>query len=214
MHRLMAGVTILEHELSELRLLVERQTGILLDCPNSALAAHVAEYLETQNWISRRVAEPSARLRSGSLVLPISRRLLNVNTGFFRHPGAMNALARHVIPQLYARKVRRRSLHAAHLERRLRHRRRSVFDRHGAVRRAAQRERSTARPTAQQRLTGTAGKDAKGKARRARNGGIAENVGAVDRAGERKTGRFTLSAAICCPPRSKSPSADCIRSRR
>ena len=48
MHRLMAGVTILEHELSELRLLVERQTGILLDCPNSALAAHVAEYLESQ----------------------------------------------------------------------------------------------------------------------------------------------------------------------
>ena len=46
MHRLMAGVTILEHELSELRLLVERQTGILLDCPNSALAAHVADYLE------------------------------------------------------------------------------------------------------------------------------------------------------------------------
>ena len=50
MHRLMAGVTILEHELSELRLLVERQTGILLDCPNSALAAHVAEYLEVRNW--------------------------------------------------------------------------------------------------------------------------------------------------------------------
>ena len=46
MHRLIAGVTILEHELSELRLLVERQTGILLDCPNSALAAHVAEHLE------------------------------------------------------------------------------------------------------------------------------------------------------------------------
>ena len=30
--------------------------------------------------------------------------VLNVNTGFFRHPGAMNALARHVMPQLYARK--------------------------------------------------------------------------------------------------------------
>jgi hypothetical protein len=43
MHRLMAGGTILEHELSDLRLLVERQAGILLDCPNSALAAHVAE---------------------------------------------------------------------------------------------------------------------------------------------------------------------------
>ena len=45
MHRLMAGVTILEHELSELRLLVERQTGIMLDCPNSALAAHCLRFL-------------------------------------------------------------------------------------------------------------------------------------------------------------------------
>jgi chemotaxis methyl-accepting protein methylase len=107
MHRLMAGVTILEHELSELRLLVERQTGILLDCPNSALAAHVAEYLE-----SHELESPVAlldRLRASDQdpsVLPaFLDGILNVNTGFFRHPGAMNALARQVIPQLYARKV-------------------------------------------------------------------------------------------------------------
>jgi chemotaxis methyl-accepting protein methylase len=106
MHRLMAGTTILEHELSELRLLVERQTGILLDCPNSALAAHVAEYLESQELES-----PTAlldRLRAADQdpsVLPgFLDGVLNVNTGFFRHPGAMNALARQVIPQLYARK--------------------------------------------------------------------------------------------------------------
>jgi chemotaxis methyl-accepting protein methylase len=103
----MAGVTILEHELSELRLLVERQTGILLDCPNSALAAHVAEYLE-----SHELESPAAlleRLRASDQdpsVLPaFLDGVLNVNTGFFRHPGAMNALARQVIPQLYARKV-------------------------------------------------------------------------------------------------------------
>jgi chemotaxis methyl-accepting protein methylase len=106
MHRLMAGTTILEHELSELRLLVERQTGILLDCPNSALAAHVAEHLESQELES-----PAAlleRLRASDqdpAALPgFLDGVLNVNTGFFRHPGAMNALARQVIPQLYARK--------------------------------------------------------------------------------------------------------------
>jgi two-component system CheB/CheR fusion protein len=106
MHRLMAGTTILEHELSELRLLVERQTGILLDCPNSALAAHVAEYLESQELES-----PAAlleRLRASDQdpsVLPtFLDGVLNTNTGFFRHPGAMNALARQVVPQLYARK--------------------------------------------------------------------------------------------------------------
>ena len=106
MHRLMAGVTILEHELSELRLLVERQTGILLDCPNSALAAHVAEYLESQELES--AATLMNRLRAADqdpLELPsFLDGVLNVNTGFFRHPGAMNALARQVVPQLYARK--------------------------------------------------------------------------------------------------------------
>ena len=106
MHRLMAGVTILEHELSELRLLVERQTGILLDCPNSALAAHVADYLETHELESP--AALMTRLRASDLdpsVLPaFLDGILNVSSGFFRHPGAMNALARQVVPQLYARK--------------------------------------------------------------------------------------------------------------
>jgi len=106
MHRLMAGVTILEHELSELRLLVERQTGILLDCPNSALAAHVAEYLESQELESP--AAMISRLRASdqdpSALPTFLDGVLNVNTGFFRHPGAMNALARQVIPQLCTRK--------------------------------------------------------------------------------------------------------------
>ena len=102
----MPGVTILEHELSELRLLVERQTGILLDCPNSALAAHVAEYLETRELVS-----PAAlleRLRASdldpSILTEFLDGILNIKTGFFRHPGAMNALSRQVVPQIYARK--------------------------------------------------------------------------------------------------------------
>ena len=106
MHRLMAGRTILEHELSELRLLVERQTGILLDCPNSVLVAHIAEYLE--RWELDSTAALMDRLRASDQdpsVLPgFLDGVLNANTGFFRHPGAMNALARQVIPQLYARK--------------------------------------------------------------------------------------------------------------
>jgi hypothetical protein len=79
----MAGVTILEHELSELRLLIERQTGILLDCPNSALAAHVAEYLEKQEMESPAVL--LGRLRSGELdpcaLATFLDGILNVNTG-------------------------------------------------------------------------------------------------------------------------------------
>src|SRR5580692_12549852 len=86
MHRLMAGVTILEHELSELRLLVERQTGVLLDCPNSALAAHVADYLENQELESP--AALLGRLRAADLdpsTLPaFLDGVLNGKTGFFR----------------------------------------------------------------------------------------------------------------------------------
>jgi chemotaxis protein methyltransferase CheR len=105
MHRLMAGRTILEHELSELRLLVERQTGILLDCPNSALAAHVAEYLESHEMESGALLDRlRAQDQDPSWLAEFLDGVLNVTTGFFRHPGAMNALARQVIPQLYARK--------------------------------------------------------------------------------------------------------------
>lgn len=107
MHRLIAGVTILEHELSELRLLVERQTGVLLDCPNSALVAHIAEYLD-----KREIESPAAlleRMRGADLdptmLAEFLDGVMNVTTGFFRHPGAMTALAQHVMPQLYARKA-------------------------------------------------------------------------------------------------------------
>jgi chemotaxis protein methyltransferase CheR len=106
MHKLMAGVTILEHELSDLRLLVERQTGILLDCPNSALAAHVAEYLETRELQSPAELLDSLRAsdQAPSMLPGFLDGILNISTGFFRHPGAMSTLANHVVPQLYARK--------------------------------------------------------------------------------------------------------------
>jgi chemotaxis methyl-accepting protein methylase len=106
MHKLIATSTILEHELSELRLLVERQTGVVLDCPNSALAAHVADCIEAQGLGSAGTL--LERLRSSdqdsSTLSSLLDGLLNSNTGFFRHPGALNALSRHVVPQLCARK--------------------------------------------------------------------------------------------------------------
>jgi chemotaxis protein methyltransferase CheR len=106
MHKLIATSTILEHELSELRLLVERQTGVVLDCPNSALAAHVADCVDAQGLGSSTTL--LERLRSSdqepSSLPSLLDGLVNANTGFFRHPGALNALTRHVVPQLCARK--------------------------------------------------------------------------------------------------------------
>jgi chemotaxis methyl-accepting protein methylase len=66
----------------------------------------VADYLESQDLES--VASLMDRLRSAdrdpSTLPAFLDGVLNVSSGFFRHPGAMNALARQVVPQLYARK--------------------------------------------------------------------------------------------------------------
>ncbi len=106
MHRSLATSTILEHELSEFRLLVERQTGLVLDCPNSVLAARLADFIEAQELDSP--ATLLERLRSPEqdpATLPsLLDGLISANTGFFRHPGALNALTRQVLPQLWARK--------------------------------------------------------------------------------------------------------------
>jgi chemotaxis methyl-accepting protein methylase len=106
MHKLIAASAILEHELSELRLLVERQAGMVLDCPNSALAAHVSEFIEAHNLESAAALLERVRSCDQDSALPqLLDGLLNSNTSFFRHPGALGALTRHVLPQLYARKA-------------------------------------------------------------------------------------------------------------
>ena len=106
MHKLIATSTILEHELSELRLLVERQTGVVLDCPNSTLAGHVVDFIDARELDA--AATLLDRLRSPEqdpTILPaLLDGLINTNTGFFRHPGALNALTRQVLPQLCARR--------------------------------------------------------------------------------------------------------------
>ena len=106
MHRLIASSAILEHELSEFRLLVERQAGIVLDCPNSALATHLMEFFEAQHLDSATVLLGQLRASAQDSILPqLLDGMLNTNTGFFRHPGALGALTRQVLPQLYARKA-------------------------------------------------------------------------------------------------------------
>ncbi|HEY1660743.1 MAG TPA: CheR family methyltransferase [Candidatus Sulfotelmatobacter sp.] len=106
MHRLMATSTVLEHEISELRLLVERQIGVVLDCPNSALSAHVADFLEAHELPSSTLL--LERLKSSesepSILPEFLDGLLNTNTGFYRHSNALNALTRQALPQLWARK--------------------------------------------------------------------------------------------------------------
>ncbi len=106
MHRLIASSAILEHELSEFRLLVERQAGIVLDCPNSALATHLMEFLDARHLDSATALLDQLRASDQASILPqLLDGMLNTNTGFFRHPGALGALTRQVLPQLYARRA-------------------------------------------------------------------------------------------------------------
>jgi len=105
MHKVMASRTILEHELSELRLVVERQTGLVLTCPNSALSARVAETVESQHLES--VAALIERFRASDDPTQLGEfleGLLPSDTGFLRHHGPLNALTQCVLPQLFARK--------------------------------------------------------------------------------------------------------------
>lgn len=105
MHKVMASRAVLEHELSELRLVIERQTGLVLTCPNSALSARVTEAVETQRLDS--VTALIERFRASDDPTQLGEfleGLLPSDTGFLRHHGPLNALTQCVLPQLFSRK--------------------------------------------------------------------------------------------------------------
>ena len=95
---------VLEHELSELRLLMERQGGVLLDCPQDVLCAKVGEYLESRRLKS--VADLLGRLQASDTECEsLLAHLLDGDTGFFRHPGAFSVFQGQVLPELNSRKM-------------------------------------------------------------------------------------------------------------
>jgi chemotaxis methyl-accepting protein methylase len=95
---------VLDHELSELRLVLERQGGVLLDCPQEILGSKVREYLEGRRLNS--VADLLGRLQAsdteGEMLLG---HLLDGETSFFRHPAAFSVFQNQVLPELHARKA-------------------------------------------------------------------------------------------------------------
>jgi chemotaxis protein methyltransferase CheR len=103
MHRVSPSVAILEHELSALRLILERQTGVLLDTATEALTEIVTEYLESRRLTS--TSDLLARLQSSdSECESLIERLLSGETEFFRYPAAFESLEKVVLPDLQARK--------------------------------------------------------------------------------------------------------------
>jgi len=94
---------VLDHELSELRLVLERQGGVLLDCTQEALGVKVREYLETRRLNS--LADLLGRLQASDTECEtLLGHLLDGDTGFFRHPHAFSVFQNQVLPELNARK--------------------------------------------------------------------------------------------------------------
>lgn len=95
---------VLDHELSELRLLLERQAGVLLDSPQDVLIAQISAYLENRRLNS--VADLIGRLQASDTECErLLDQLLDGETGFYRHPAAFSAFEKVVLPELQARKA-------------------------------------------------------------------------------------------------------------
>jgi chemotaxis methyl-accepting protein methylase len=103
MQKISARIAVLEAELSEIRLLLERQTGVLLDTPSAKLCEAVSAYLEQEHLSSANELLEVLRGSDGdcdSLV----EHLLDGNTGFFSHPEAFEFMAQVALPEMQNRK--------------------------------------------------------------------------------------------------------------
>jgi chemotaxis methyl-accepting protein methylase len=103
-HRLLARA-VLEHELSELRLVLERHAGVLLDWPQEKLGSAIGDYLELRGLDSAEGLLSLLRA-SETECESLLEKLLDSETGFFRHPAAFEAFEKHILPELHARKSR------------------------------------------------------------------------------------------------------------
>jgi len=97
-------VIISEHELGEIRGLIEARSGILFDASRERFfSSRVREHAET-----RRVAHGTDLIRlittSNVEYDSLLQRLLTQETSFYRYPAAFEALDKKVLPELHTRK--------------------------------------------------------------------------------------------------------------
>jgi chemotaxis protein methyltransferase CheR len=97
-------VTVTEHELSEIRGLIETRSGILFDDSRERFFSNrVREHVE-----ARKLAHGTDLLRliknSNVEYDSLLQRLLTQETSFFRYPAAFEALEKKVLPELHMKK--------------------------------------------------------------------------------------------------------------
>jgi len=103
-NKLSPNRVVLEHELSELRLLLESQAGVLLNAPTDFLMASLSRYMESRGLAS--VPDLLGRVQASDAECEaLLEHLLEGDTAFFRHPAAFAALERQILPELRIRKA-------------------------------------------------------------------------------------------------------------
>src|SRR5213078_560254 len=99
-----AGPTVTEHELSEIKALIEKRSGILFDSSRERFfSLRVREHMD-----AKKVAHGTdlIRMMKGSNVEyeTLVERLLTQETSFFRYPSIYHALEKKVLPEMRMKK--------------------------------------------------------------------------------------------------------------
>lgn len=98
-HKLTANMAVLDCEISEIRLLLDRHAGVLLDKPAEVLTVDIAEYVESRRMNSASELIATLRKSSGERDA-LLEHLLPGDTTFFRDPAAFETLQKRVLPEL------------------------------------------------------------------------------------------------------------------
>jgi chemotaxis protein methyltransferase CheR len=98
------GMTLTEHELSEIRAFVEQRSGIVFDSSRERFfSGRVREHLEQKRLT--RGTDLVRLIRSSNAEYDLFlERMLTQETSFFRYPAVFEALERRVLPEMHAQK--------------------------------------------------------------------------------------------------------------
>ncbi len=99
-----AGNSLSEHELSEIRMLIEERTGIHFDESRERFfSTRVQEHLHAKGM--KHGSELVRAIRKSNVEYEaLLERLLTQETSFFRYPAVFDAFERRVLPELHAKK--------------------------------------------------------------------------------------------------------------
>ena len=99
-----AGHGLSEHELSEIRMLIEERTGIHFDASRERFfSARVREHLHERGYA--RGSEMLRAIRKTNVEYEaLLEKLLTQETSFFRYPAVFEAFEKRVLPELHAKK--------------------------------------------------------------------------------------------------------------